>query len=365
MDGGFLAGLPWYAIRGSRLLFALVIDSNASKNYQFMSKISYSVAIRTLGNTGEKYLRLLQSIKSQTIQPEEIIVAIPDGYELDYQLGNERIIRCPKGMTHQRVASMYASKSKYTLVCDDDLEFGPTMVEELISYMTENNLNCCLPMSREDISNQESTIDLRYPLLTRIRSGFTGQLFTSRRKSKYLDILTYSAGHKVFIHSNNLDKCYLCTAACFQCFLIDTEFAKLAKYEEDFWLDEGRLTSYAAYDEPVFFSKLKPFGLRMAYALRVRYRHLDAKAGHITKTRLEDKRTRYYSIARNRTIYWHRCIWGLSTTCWQKVRALMGGLYSFTNYNLFTIAINLHPKYWPAINALFLGYKDAFTFIHK
>ena len=57
-------------------------------------KFSYSVVIRTLGNSGEKYSRLLHSIAKQTVEPEEIIVVIPDGYELDYQLGNERIVRC-------------------------------------------------------------------------------------------------------------------------------------------------------------------------------------------------------------------------------------------------------------------------------
>ncbi|MCQ2307204.1 MAG: hypothetical protein MJ000_06545 [Bacteroidales bacterium] len=47
---------------------------------------SYSVVIRTLGNSGEKYQKLLDSIRSQTVQPEEVIVAIPDGYELDCKL---------------------------------------------------------------------------------------------------------------------------------------------------------------------------------------------------------------------------------------------------------------------------------------
>ena len=46
-----------------------------------MKELSYSVVIRTLGNTGLKYKALLDSIAKQTIHPEEIIVAIPEGYE--------------------------------------------------------------------------------------------------------------------------------------------------------------------------------------------------------------------------------------------------------------------------------------------
>ncbi len=61
-----------------------------------MKELSYSVVIRTLGNTGLKYKALLDSIAKQTIQPEEIIVVIPEGYELDYSLGNERVVRCKK-----------------------------------------------------------------------------------------------------------------------------------------------------------------------------------------------------------------------------------------------------------------------------
>ncbi|MBQ8957240.1 MAG: glycosyltransferase family 2 protein [Bacteroidales bacterium] len=325
--------------------------------------ISYSVVIRTLGNSGEKYLRLLQSIARQTVKPESIIVAIPNGYDLDYQLGNETIIRCEKGMVTQRAEGINAASSEYILVVDDDLEFDYDMVERLYRYLVDNDLDCCLPMQGENAKAEDNTINLKYPLSVRIRNGFTGQMFTSRRKSAYLDVLTATAGHKVFINSNKLDNCYFCTTACFQCFFIKTEVAKSARFEEEKWLEQGRLTSYSAFDEPVFFSKLNKKGLRMAYALRVRYRHLNAQAGHIARTRLEDKRIRYYSIARNRSVYWYKFIWKYSDGFAEKLMALVGGIYGFFNYTLFTVAINCYPKYWKAIGALFLGYRDALCYI--
>lgn len=240
-------------------------------------KVSYSVVIRTLGNSGEKYERLLKSIATQNVKPEEIIVVIPDGYNLDFQLGNERVLRCKKGMVTQRAVGINAATSEYILVVDDDVEFDEDMVEKLYCYLVDNNLDCCLPMEGVSAMPEEKTINLFYPLKTRIRNGFTGQMFTSRRKSEYLDVLTVTAGHKVYVNSNNLDKCYLCTAACFQCFFIKTSIAQSAHFDEEVWLEEGRLTSYSAFDEPVFFSKLNKNGLRMAYALRVRYKHLDAR----------------------------------------------------------------------------------------
>ena len=324
---------------------------------------SYSVVIRTLGNSGEKYHRLLQSIAKQTVKPEEVIVAIPDGYDLDYQLGNEKIVRCKKGMVTQRAMGIDSATSEYILVVDDDLEFENDMVEKLYDYLVKNNLDCCLPMQGESMSPEETTINLKYPLKTRLRCGFTGQMLTSRRKSEYLDVLTVTAGHKVYVNSNSLDYCYLCTTACFQCFFIKTEIAKSAHFENETWLQEGRLTSYSAYDEPVFFSKLNKNGLRMAYALRVRYRHLDAQAGHTTKSKLESKRIRYYSIARNRTVYWYRFIWKYADGFTMRIKALMGGIYGIFNYALLTFIINCHPKYWSAIGALFMGYKDAIRLI--
>lgn len=326
-------------------------------------RISYSVVIRTLGNSGEPYKRLLQSIANQTIEPEEIIVVIPDGYELDFQLGNERVVRCEKGMVTQRAVGIKEASSDYILVVDDDLEFDDDMVERLYLYMVENKLDCCLPMQGDPVGNEEKTINLKYPLSIRLRNGFTGQMFTSRRKSEYLDVLTRTAGHKVYINSNSLDHCYRCTTGAFACFFIKTTIAKLARFEDEIWLEQGRLTSYSAYDEPVFFSKLNKLGLQMAYAMRVRFKHLDAKAGHHTKSKLEKKSIRYYSIARNRSIYWYKFIWKYSEGITEKCKSLFGGLYGFLNYTMLSITVSCRPKYWDSIKALFMGYKDAYFFI--
>lgn len=328
-------------------------------------KKSYSVVIRTLGNTGEKYLTLLQSIVAQTIQPEEIIVVLPHGYSLNYKLGYERVVYSEKGMVTQRAIGIQEAKSDYILVVDDDLEFGPTMIEELLSYAEKHNLDCCLPMEGLPEDKCQETTNLKHSFPTRIRGCFTGQLLTSYRHSNYLDKLTTTAGHKVFVNSNHIDECYLCETACFQCFLIKTEWAKASQFENAKYLQEGRLTSYSAYDEPTFFYPLILKGMRMAYALRTRYRHLDASIGHQTKTRLESKCIRYYSTARNRTMYWYLSLWKTCQSIFRKTHVLLGGVYAFVNYTLYTIVINIHPKHWKAINCLFLGYVDAIKDIKK
>jgi hypothetical protein len=141
--------------------------------------------------------------------------------------------------------------------------------------------------------------------------------------------------------------------------------AQAAHYEEETWLQEGSLTSYAAYDEPVFFSKLNILGLRMAYALRTRYKHLDAGVGRKAKNPIEAKKIRYFSIARNRTIYWYKYIYSTSIGFGKKFCAVLGGVYGLTNYALLTILINLRPKYITSLPALFKGYKEAFLYIRN
>ena len=62
-------------------------------------KFTYSIAIRTLGTAGEKYKKLLDSIVKLSIQPEKIIVVLPEGYAPpEYRLGAEEFVYSQKGM---------------------------------------------------------------------------------------------------------------------------------------------------------------------------------------------------------------------------------------------------------------------------
>ncbi len=332
-----------------------------------MESCSYSVVIRTLGNTGPKYKDLLQSIKKQTIQPEEIIVAIPDGYQLDYQLGIERIIRCKKGMISQRAAGIQAAKSDYILVVDDDLEFSETMVSELYEYLINNDLDVCFPMEGipSESERQNRIMTFSWPIFTRIRSAFTGQMFISNTESEFLDVITVTAGHKVYVKNKHLDKCYYCQTGNFQCHFMKTQMAKDLHFENETWLEEGSISNYSSFDDPAYYYGLYLRGAKCAYSLRTRYRHLDAGAGRPAKSKLEEKRIRYYTMAKNRTIFWYKYLWKPANTLNRKLWVLAGGLYGTFNYTLYTFIINLHPKYWKAISAMFEGYKHAFSYIRK
>ena len=324
-------------------------------------RFDYSVVIRTLGNTGEKYLQMLQAINNQTVKPREIIVVIPQGYSLDHSLGNERIVYSNKGMVTQRAVGIDEAHGDYLLVLDDDLDFPNDFAEQLYLHLVKNGLDCVLTFGdwgEDTISPVEVSWKQRVSgFEKKVRSAFTGQAFYSKRKSDYFDIITTTAGHRTYI--NNEDK--LCQTGAFACFFIKTEKAKFVHFEDETWLERGSISTYAAYDDAVFFYKLFLQHGRIAYTRNTGFRHLDAAAGRPAKDKITAKRIRLYTIAKNRTFFWYRHIWNNKKTVW----TLLGGLYALNNYTLYNLVVNALPMNWPAISAMFMGYRDAFRFIRQ
>ena len=97
------------------------------------TEFKYSIAIRTLGTAGEKYVKLLNSIEALTIQPEKLIVVLPEGYSLpEYKIGREKFVFSPKGMIIQRLKALEYITSDFILFCDDDVELETEFVEKLV-----------------------------------------------------------------------------------------------------------------------------------------------------------------------------------------------------------------------------------------
>lgn len=323
---------------------------------------NYSIVIRTLGNTGEKYLQMLRAIERQTVKPCEVVVVIPEGYPLDHQLGNERIIRSGKGMVTQRAVGIAEAVGDYLLVLDDDLDFPADFAEKLYHHLKQNSLDCVLAFGDWSDGDDPTAAAPKVPFkkkikdcVARLRKAYTGQAFYSKRKSEWFDTITSTGGHRTYV------KCEegLCQTGAFACFFIKATKAKEVHFEEECWLEQGRISSYAAYDDAVFYYKLFLYGGRIAYAHNTDFVHLDAAAGRPAKDKLTAKRIRLYTIARNRTIFWYRHIWSNHRT----LHNLAGGLYGMVNYAAYNFVINIYPKYWPAISAMWQGYRDAFSYI--
>ena len=323
---------------------------------------NYSIVIRTLGNTGEKYLQMLRAIEHQTVKPYEIVVVIPEGYTLDHSVGNERVIYSKKGMVTQRDVGIKEAKGDYLLVLDDDLDFPSDFAEHLYSHLQTKQLDCVLAFGGGATATGVTSIPQRLSFkqkiketAKRLRLAFTGQAFYSQKQSKWFDTIAPTGGHRTYVNCEE----GLCQTGAFACFFIKADKAKEVHFEEERWLEQGRLSSYAAYDDAVFYYKLFLHGGKIAYTHSTDFTHLDAAAGRPAKDYLTAKRIRLYTISRNRTIFWHRHIWSNR----RNLHNLAGGIYGMVNYALYNLLINLYPKYWPAIGAMWQGYRDAFTYI--
>lgn len=324
----------------------------------------YSIVIRTLGNTGEKYLQMLHAIAQQTVKPCEIIVVIPEGYSLDHTMGNERIIHSGKGMVTQRAVGIAEAKGDYLLVLDDDLDFPPDFAEKMYTHLQTQRLDCVLAFGGGGVVSEKKNVPEKVPFskkmiqwAKRLRLAFTGQAFYSHRKSQWFDTIVSTGGHRTYVNCEE----GLCQTGAFACFFIKADKAREVHFEEENWLEQGSISSYAAYDDAVFYYKLHLRGGKIAYTHHTDFLHLDAAAGRPAPDRITAKRIRLYTIARNRTIFWHRHIWSNH----RNLHTLLGGIYGMTNYAIYSTIINLYPKNWPAIGALMRGYQDAYKFIKR
>lgn len=319
---------------------------------------NYSIVIRTLGNTGEKYRQMLSAIEKQTIPPAEVIVVIPHGYNLDYTLGNERVVYSDKGMVSQRAAGIKEALGDYLLVLDDDLDFPPNFAEELYNTLQKRGLDCVLAYGDGLEKNSSNAIQKHtsiQQIINRMRLAFTGQAFYSCRKSQWFDTISATGGHRTYVNCED----GLCQTGAFACFFIKADKAKAVHFEDERWLEQGSISSYAAYDDAVFYYKLYLQGGLIAYTQTTDFIHLDAAAGRPAPDALTARRNRLYTIARNRTIFWYRHIWSNH----RSMHNLLGGIYGIVNYAIYNIAINLLPNRWPAIKAMLQGYREAFQLI--
>lgn len=105
--------------------------------------LSYSIAIRTLGSTGEKFCKELESLCAQTVSPERVVIYIAEGYERpEFTVGPEEYVWVPKGMMSQRVLPYDEITSDCILMLDDDVLLAPDSAEKMLRAMVEHNADC-------------------------------------------------------------------------------------------------------------------------------------------------------------------------------------------------------------------------------
>ena len=131
--------------------------------------LTYSIAIRTLGTAGDKFRTELESICSQTVQPERVIVYIADGYERpDFTAGKEEYVWVKKGMMSQRILPYDEITSDCIFMLDDDVLLAPDSAEKMLLAMMEHHADC---VGADVFQNH------RMPLKTKVYAALANLVF--------------------------------------------------------------------------------------------------------------------------------------------------------------------------------------------
>lgn len=274
--------------------------------------------IRTLGTAGEKYQKLLDSIKNLTPQPKETIVVLPEGYDLpEEQIGNETFYFSPKGMVIQRLYGIEKCKTRYALVCDDDIEFDEQFVNKLfkpiydgVCSITAGPLYDILP--RKGFS----------ALIDAVKSGAVPSLFHRKNFVTILNSSGYSYKRKL-----KSGKLYYSQSLPWACFFASISDLKKIRLQDEIWLDKN---GYAALDDQTMFYKAHLIGIKTCVVPEALYIHNDAQAA--TKT---SSGAAYYSGGFNKAVFWHRFIY-------KEKRFLVNKIWSklCLEYNYFMYCLN-------------------------
>lgn len=253
----------------------------------------YSIYIRTIGKGGDKYQRLLDSIKRQTIQPEEVVVVLPYGYyKPKERLGYERFAYSEKGMVRQRLYAIDDVKTPYVLLLDDDVEFEALYVEKLFRTMIKAKAQCCIPILKDN-SKSFSRIKI-------FINKFIGSEVHKNTNDNFFMKINLFGG---FIFNTNMQpnvQYYSQTGHGSNCF-VESEAIKEIHLEEELWLEDS---GYALPEDQVMFYKLFISGNKIAVCPDVYFCHLDAASTNDGKRQARIAQAK----AGNFLVFWYRYI---------------------------------------------------------
>lgn len=227
-------------------------------------KFEYCVAIRTLGQAGEKYQQELDSLVNQTIPPKKIIVYIAEGYPIPKEtIGVEQYVYCHKGMVAQRALPFSEIDTEWCLFLDDDVFLPPNAVETL--YKSANCLkgDC---IAADTFHNQSMSFG------EKLHAFLTNWAFP--RKDDKWAFKIHQTGN--FSYNNNPSKdVYLSQSAAGPCSLWRMDAFRRIHFENELWMDK---LGFAYGDDLLFFYKLYLNGGRLLVHYTSGIVHLDAQS---------------------------------------------------------------------------------------
>lgn len=253
--------------------------------------MQYTAVIRTLGQAGEKYQRLLDSLANQTTKPTAVIVYIAEGYPIPLEtIGIEKYVYVKKGMVAQRALPYDEVQTEYMLCLDDDLAFPPDTVERMFQLLKEHNADVISP---DIFPNAQRPF--KHELMMTISGRMRARRFDNTWGYRVMRTGGYSYNKyprkDVYVSQTNAAACFLCRKE---------DFLKI-RFDEELWMDS---MSYALGDDQVMYYKMYCNGLKQLTWYSHQFVHLDA-GNNMTP---EKEQMRLYGDIYFKIIFWHRFI---------------------------------------------------------
>lgn len=228
-----------------------------------MSGKSYSVVIRSLGKEGGAFKRLLQSLNSQTLPPDKIIIYLPNGIEQPIPtIGIEEYKRVKKGMFAQRIMEYDEVSSELLLMLDDDVEFPQDGAEKLIGSLYSENLDCL---------GVDTFANYKLPFVTKLRIAVVNWVWPMWSDRWAVRIRKSGA----FSYNNKpRRKVYLSQSCPGNILLWKKNVYDSVRLNDESWLDEF---PFAYGDDMVETYKVYLNGYRLGMLFDDGFKHLDAR----------------------------------------------------------------------------------------
>ena len=254
------------------------------------SSFEYCVAIRTVGKAGDKYIQELESLHRQTVKPKHIFVHLAEGFERPKkQVGMEEYIITPKGLVHQRAASLDGVDTEFLLILDDDVFFPEDAVERLHDEMMRQGADCISP---DTFPNQEMSFAQR--MIAYWANGVT------RRSPDDRAIVIEPNGAFSFNPSPEKGRAYPTQSAAGPALFIKTEVFRAIRYEDEYWVDQFPAGTF--YEDQLMFHKIHKNGFKVLLQYDAGVIHLDAGTNNVKQKTYE--KLMYRAMAQY--VIWYR-----------------------------------------------------------
>ena len=310
---------------------------------------SYAIAIRTLGTAGDKFLRELESICTQTVRPERVIVYIADGYDRPaFSVGKEEYVWVQKGMIAQRALRYDEMDCDCLLLLDDDVLLEPDSAERMLCALKENNADC---VGADVFHNHRMTFQ------TKVFAAVTNLVFPHRNR-KWAFIIHRNGS---FSYNANPKKDFLWSQSCGGPAMLWKKEALLRQHwEDELWLDR---LEFAYGDDQLESYKLYSNGGRLGVLYNAGVENQDAQSS--SGSFRESEKHIYIRTKASFMIWWRTCYKNGKDTVATRLFATLA--YGFKAFWLVPVMVGAAfvKKDVRVFLSYFKGLRDGWNEVHS